>query len=372
MDESFYRERGCPVPEEEIWPANRSALAECIRAAEADDRPMLPIGGGHHLRSSMVDGGEFRAVRTGDADAVRALDPESGTVRVEAGCRWQQLRDHLAGEGLSLERYAPRPADATVGGLLARRRPTSWQKRDGGLRERCVALAATSPGGEGYDYLPAPRKATGPDHRFLYVGGEGALGVVLEATIVAWPSQPGRLIRWSAETVDEAIEARRRMHRLDVPVVWAHWRRSDGTLRAALRGPGRAVDAYVDQLRGERASAIRVSGASELREVRRAIEREHPESVARRDADSAVRIEARVGDLPDVVRAVGEPDAEVEVFDWTVRRATAVVRPAREEVTPASALDVEPLRGRAEGEWPVWGERLKEALDPDDALLVGP
>lgn len=372
MDESFYRERGCPVPEGEVWPEDRSELVDCVRRAGDGKLPVLLVGGGHHLRPAALDDEPYRVVRTGDVDAVRALDLESGTVRVEAGCEWQELRSHLAAEGWSLARYAPRPAEATIGGLLARRRPTSWQKRDGGLRERCVALAATSPAGDAYDYLPAPRKATGPDHRFLYIGGQGALGVVLEATLVVWPRQPGRLIRWEAETVEAAVEVRRQMHRLDVPVAWAHWRRSDATLRASLRGAHRLLDAYVEELRSSHRASMEVAGESELREVRRAVERDHPESVAHSGARAAVRLEAKCRDLGEVVRAVAGDGAEVEIFDWTARRATAVVRPAREGVEPSTALDIEPLRGRDGDDWPKWSERLKRRLDPDGVLAVGP
>jgi FAD/FMN-containing dehydrogenase len=202
LDMEFYDERLLPLPDHEYRPESAAELREVVEgeAGLEPEHSLVVLGGGEHLRSSAIGERRFDVVRTEECDRVRSVDRESNTIRVEAGVTWGELREVAAAEQRALHRYRLHPEGATIGGLLGRWQPLERQLHRGDLRAGCIATRTASPGGAGYSYLPAPRKASGPDHRFLYIGGEGAFGVVLEATLVLAPRQPGALLEWEAPT----------------------------------------------------------------------------------------------------------------------------------------------------------------------------
>lgn len=380
-DETFYDDRLLPLPDHEYHPETVGELREIVEGAGTvePDHALLALGGGEHLRSSAIGERRFDVVRVGGCDRIRELDRESNTVRVEAGASWRQLRDALADEGRSLDVYGLLPAEATVGGLLGRWRPVERQIHRGDLREGCIALRTASPAGADYSYLAAPRKASGPDHRFLYVGGEGAMGVILEATLVVFPDHPGVLLRWEAPEIGDAIETFRELAHLDVRVGWSRWRRGEARYEAALYGPSTVLEDKLRRLRTATRREMETERGEGVDERRRALEAAHP---AARSTDGAEKVWSAVwplSRLPAAMEALEGDLADVIVEDWGPQHATVYLEAA--ESNPAwrgrrdpfeTALCDRGIVDDGEAIWPAWVQRLKAELDPDGRLAVGP
>jgi alkyldihydroxyacetonephosphate synthase len=84
--------------------------------------------------------------------------------------------------------HSPQSLDrSTVGGWVATRATGQFSSRWGGIEDLVVSLTAVLSSGEVVETLFAPRAAAGPDLRQLFLGGEGAFGVVTDVTLKIAP-----------------------------------------------------------------------------------------------------------------------------------------------------------------------------------------
>ncbi len=120
----------------------------------------------------------------------RAYDRESCVVEVEAGATFGQMRAYVESRGGSTHNLRREHPKQTIGTLLAERKPLGHVLWNGSLREATLGLSAVTDTGELYRYTPAPRKASGPDLRYLYMGCEGANGAIVSAELVVRPGRP--------------------------------------------------------------------------------------------------------------------------------------------------------------------------------------
>lgn len=371
-DSSFYSARGLPEPVEEYVPGDLGELEFLVTEPTEGPRRLI-LGGGEHVRDGIVGEGEYEVVRTDDCDRILEIDRESNLVRVEAGVRWGDLRERLIEEGLTVQRYGLHPESATVGGLLARHLGYAPARGAGAFRRGCVALTAVSPTLGEYRYLRAPRKASGPDLRHLYIGGEGLFGAILEATVSLFKPFPSRVFVWSVQAATEAVAVRRRLAARGVRPSWCHWSRSDDCFRAAIHAPTRLLESIVERLHAHFDEEIAVEGDGRARELRRELEAAHPARRGAECADATVELTYSLEHLGAAVDAIDE-GADIEIVDWSPHSATAYV--AFDEEIPSSleawcdALHARPIVGGEALEAPDWAQTLAEAFDARGRLAA--
>jgi FAD/FMN-containing dehydrogenase len=168
-------------------PASTEEVRQCVAEAESEKLRLRPMGGGRHSRGLPTDPTTTVLDMRG-LQGVLGWDPLSLLVHVEAGITIRKLTDYLSRRSASLAVWRREHPTATVGGLLSAYQPIPRALWNGSIREACLGLTCVTPSGEEYGYVPAPRKAAGPDLRYLFIGGEGRFGAITEAWLGVGPA----------------------------------------------------------------------------------------------------------------------------------------------------------------------------------------
>lgn len=147
----------------------------------------IPYGGG----TSVVGGvelpaaarGDFAGVVTIDLEriaAVTEVEPGAAMARIGAGARGPALEAALATHGLTLRHYPQSFEFSTLGGWLATRAGGHFATGPTHIDEFCAALTVVTPRGV-VATRRLPASGAGPQPERLWLGSEGALGVITEA-----------------------------------------------------------------------------------------------------------------------------------------------------------------------------------------------
>jgi alkyldihydroxyacetonephosphate synthase len=153
---------------------------------------IVPRGGGSGVLGGAVPPGGAVVVDVSAMDRVRGLDEADLAVSAEAGVVLGSLERWLGERGYVSGHY-PQSIDlAQIGGLLATRSAGQLSTKYGGIEELVLGLEAVLPDGEVVRIEAAPRRSAGPDLKHLWLGSEGAFGVITEATLRVFPRPPER------------------------------------------------------------------------------------------------------------------------------------------------------------------------------------
>jgi alkyldihydroxyacetonephosphate synthase len=202
------------APDAVVRPGSHDDVAAVLAWAVDHHVAVVPFGGG-----TCVTGG-LAARRDGFAglvslDLVRmkrlvSVDHESMTAVLEPGLRGPEAEALLAEEGVLIGHYPQSFEFASIGGFAATRSSGQSSAGYGRFDSLVVGLRVATPRGE-LRLGSAPMNAAGPDLRQLFLGSEGAFGVVTEVTVRVRPLPEVKVYegwRWESFTAGaEAIRA---------------------------------------------------------------------------------------------------------------------------------------------------------------------
>jgi len=197
-------------------PTSASEVAAVLRICNEAGIPVTPAAGRSGVcgASIPVFGGVALDL-TGLAGIVE-VDDESLLVRVLPGTFGDVFEDELRAEHhLTLGHWPQSMQLSTVGGWLACRSAGQYSTRYGKIEDMVTGLEVVladgtlvSTGGR------APRAAVGPDLTALFVGSEGTLGVITEATLRARPvPRVDQRAAWGFDSFQDGLDACRRILR---------------------------------------------------------------------------------------------------------------------------------------------------------------
>ena len=187
------------APDAVVYPDSPAQLQRLLALAAERDWVCVPFGGGTSVVGGVEarSGAKDRPVLTLDLSRltrVLEIDELSRTATVETGIFGPALEAALAPHRLTLGHFPQSFEFSTLGGWIATRSAGQASTGYGRIDERVLGLAATRPSGVvqvgGY-----PGSAAGPDLLSLYLGSEGRLGVIHQATLRLHPAPRAALAR---------------------------------------------------------------------------------------------------------------------------------------------------------------------------------
>ncbi|HYD52692.1 MAG TPA: FAD-binding oxidoreductase [Gemmatimonadaceae bacterium] len=180
------------VPEGVSRPADEREIVELLRQASAEGTAVTPAGAQTSTTgASITERGVLLSLAA--LDQVLDLDVAARTVRVQPGVRLGALKRLLAPQGLM---FAPDPTseeDCTVGGAIACNASGARTLRYGATRAHVQGLRVVLASGEVVELARTALEkntvgyALAHDPVDWFVGSEGTLGVVVEATLHLLP-----------------------------------------------------------------------------------------------------------------------------------------------------------------------------------------
>jgi alkyldihydroxyacetonephosphate synthase len=179
------------APDAVTSPADHASVLALLAHCDAQDIAVVPFGGGTSVVGGVEpDAGQHAAVIALDLSrtaGLLALDEESLLATFGAGTTGPQAEELLARHGLTLGHFPQSFEFATIGGFAATRSSGQASRGYGRFDELVHALVIATPVGE-LRLGRAPASAAGPDLRELFLGSEGALGVLTEVTVRVRPA----------------------------------------------------------------------------------------------------------------------------------------------------------------------------------------
>ncbi|MFB8147759.1 FAD-binding oxidoreductase [Microbacterium sp. NPDC056003] len=174
------------APDAVVSPADHAEVAAVLAACARLGLAVVPFGGGTSVVGGVdPDAGTHRAVVALDlvrTAALLDLDETSLLATFGAGTTGPQAEELLRPRGLTLGHFPQSFEFASLGGYAATRSSGQASRGYGRFDDLVHGLRVATPAGD-LRLGRAPASAAGPDLRQLFLGSEGALGVLTEVTV---------------------------------------------------------------------------------------------------------------------------------------------------------------------------------------------
>jgi alkyldihydroxyacetonephosphate synthase len=210
------------TPDYIVHPESVAEISAIMEIANKYRIPVIPFGGGSGTQGGTLPiyGGIIIDLKR--LDKIIEIDEKSLTVTAQAGIILTQLEWVVNEKGLMLPHYPASSHCATLGGCLAPRGTGTISTKYGKAEDMVLSMEVVLPTGEVIRTPPVPQHASGPDFFRLFMGSEGTLGIITEATMQLDYLPAERLLRAVLfDDLNKALEAGRRImtNRLDPFVI---------------------------------------------------------------------------------------------------------------------------------------------------------
>ncbi len=181
-----------PLADFVTWPEDTRDVSEILRIADAHRVPVVPVCGGAQGSGSTLPlfGGIVVDVKS--LDKVVGIDTDNHTVTVQAGVIGHELEARLNTVGFSLNHFPQSEHVSGIGGFLSARSAGALSTKYGKITEMVLGMEVVLPNGKVMRTKAVPNSAAGPNFNYLFMGAEGTLGIITEATLRISPLPEAR------------------------------------------------------------------------------------------------------------------------------------------------------------------------------------
>jgi glycolate oxidase FAD binding subunit len=185
-------------------PAAASEAAEVLRLCTEHDLAVVPAGAGLRLGRGLPPERLDLVLSTSRMDRIVAHAAADLTLTVEAGATLAAVNEALRPSGQWLPFDPPRPAETTIGGLIAAQASGPSRLAFGTARDRLLGVTAVLADGtlvkSGGRVV---KNVAGYDLQKLLVGSLGTLAVIVEATFKLQPlAEAKRIVCFGSEMLE--------------------------------------------------------------------------------------------------------------------------------------------------------------------------
>ena len=214
-----------------VMPRSTAEVAAALRIAQDQGVAVVPFGAGSGVVGGATPPSGSLVIDLRAMNRLLELNETALYACAEAGMMGGAYEAALTARGYSTGHF-PQSIDlSTVGGWVATRAAGQFSTRYGNIEDLCLGLEAVRPSGEIVRLDPVPRTSIGPSLRDLFLGSEGAFGIITEVTLrVHVLPEERALATFAFETMHDALEAVRRILRAGwrPPVLRAYDRAETG------------------------------------------------------------------------------------------------------------------------------------------------
>ncbi|HDD67235.1 MAG TPA: FAD-binding oxidoreductase [Candidatus Thorarchaeota archaeon] len=228
-----------PLADMVVFPNSTEEVSEVLKIANDLRIPVVPVGGG-----AGTCGGTLPIYGGIQLDLKRMnriiyIDDDSMTVRVQAGVVGIDLEEAVNKRGYTTGHTPTSLRASNVGGFIATRSGGSMSSLYGKIEDMTLGLQVVLADGSIVECKAVPRHSVGPDLKQLFIGSEGTLCVITEATLKLFPLPEERRFRTIAfRDVHTGLEAIRHIfHRGVFPSVVRLYDPEDAAMSFSTRFP---------------------------------------------------------------------------------------------------------------------------------------
>ncbi|KAM0460147.1 hypothetical protein ACHAO4_002278 [Trichoderma viride] len=165
-----------------VYPGSTEEVSEVMKICHQRKIPVTAYSGGTSLEGHFTPTMKGISIDFGRMDKVLSLHEEDLDVVVQPAVGWEELNNQLSEKGLF---FPPDPGPgAMIGGMVGTGCSGTNAYRYGTMREWVLSLTVVLADGTIIKTRQRPRKSSaGYDLTKLFIGSEGTLGLVTEATL---------------------------------------------------------------------------------------------------------------------------------------------------------------------------------------------
>ena len=164
-------------------PGSTEEVSEIVKLAASVGMPVVPYGGGTGVMGGALPIRGGLVVSMQRMDRILDVSPKDLTATVEAGVVVGDLVDHLQDYGLMFGHDPYSVPIATVAGTISTNGVGYMAAAHGPMGSQVVALEVVLPDGSVLATRPVPKYSSGPNLNHLFIGSEGAFGIITRATV---------------------------------------------------------------------------------------------------------------------------------------------------------------------------------------------
>ncbi len=173
-----------PAPSAVVFPKSTEEVAALLALCHEHEVKVVPSGGRTGLAGGAVAAQGELVLSLCKMNRMGPVDAAAQTVRVQAGAVTQAVHQHAAASGLTWPIDLAAKGSSQIGGNIATNAGGVKVIRYGLTRQWVLGLQVVTAAGQVLELNGALEKNnTGYDLRQLFIGSEGTLGVITEATL---------------------------------------------------------------------------------------------------------------------------------------------------------------------------------------------